>query len=384
MRTMTGILASPTFQRWLPVIVLPPVLLLDGLLSAKGDDVDLLSVVFAVVATLPLALRERLGFFAMAPLLVGGVVLVLWDFDPSTTVVAIPAWALFDLARHYGRRETIVAAVLVGPCVFVSVLPFADSGAELATTTLLNLAWCELALAAGYVMWHNRAQVEREAAAHEADAERRLGEERLRIAREVHDVVAHAMVAINVQAGVAAHLLDEDAEQAREALLQIKRTSGDALRDLRATLGILRDPGQAAPVAPAAGLEDLEGVAAQLRAAGVDVTVDVAAAGPVPTPVHAAGYRIVQEALTNVLRHAGARTVRVVARTDADMLTLVVEDDGAGGSDGPAAPDGAGTGVRGMRERAEALGGMLSAGPSGEQGWRVEAALPLVPAEAGP
>ena len=210
MRTMTGILASPTFQRWLPVIVLPPILLLDGLLSGKGDDVDLLSVVFAIVATLPLALRERLGFFAMAPLLVGGVVLVLWDFEPGTTVVAIPAWALFDLARHYGRRETIVAAVLVGPCVLVSVLPFADAGAELASITLLNLAWCELALAAGYVMWHNRALVEREAAAREADAERRLGEERLRIAREVHDVVAHAMVAINVQAGVAAHLLDDD------------------------------------------------------------------------------------------------------------------------------------------------------------------------------
>jgi signal transduction histidine kinase len=384
MRTMTGALANPRLQRWLPVIVLPPILLLDGLLSVKGDDVDLLSVVFAVIATLPLALRERLGFLAMAPLLVGGVVLVLWDFEPGTTVVAIPAWALFDLARHYGRRETIVAAVLVGPCVLVSVLPFADGGSELASVTLLNLAWCEFALAAGYVMWHNRALVEREVAAREAAAERRLGDERLRMAREVHDVVAHAMVAINVQAGVAAHLLDDDTDQAREALLHIKRTSGDALSDLRATLGILRDPDQAAPVGPAAGLEDLDDVAAQLRAAGVDVMVDVAAAGPVPTPVHSASYRIVQEALTNVLRHAAdARTVRVVARSDEDMLTLVVEDDG-GGAVASAAPDGAGAGVRGMRERAEALGGMLSAGPSGEHGWRVEAALPLIPVKAGP
>jgi signal transduction histidine kinase len=385
MRTMTGALANPTLQRWLPVIILPPILLLDGLLSGEGHDVDLLSVVFAVVATLPLALRERLGFFAMAPLLVGGVVLVLWDFKPSTTVVAIPAWALFDLARHYGRRETIIAAVLVGPCVLVSILPFADDGSELASLTLLNLAWCEFALAAGYAMWHNRALVEREVAAREADAERRLGDERLRIAREVHDVVAHAMVAINVQAGVAAHLLDDDTDQAREALLQIKRTSGDALSDLRATLGILRDPDQAAPVGPSAGLEDLEGVAAQLRTAGVNVTVDVAAAGPIPTPVHSASYRIVQEALTNVLRHADARTVRVVARADEDMLTLVVENDG-GGAAGSAASDGAGAGagVRGMRERAEALGGMLSAGPSGEHGWRVEAALPLLPAKARP
>ena len=133
----------------------------------------------------------------------------------------------------------------MAPCVLVSVLPFADSGEELVSVTLRNLALCELALAAGYLMWHNRAALEREVAAHEAEAERRLGEERLRIAREVHDVVAHAMVAINVQAGVAAHLLEHDTEQAREALLHIKRTSGDALTDLRATLGVLRDPDQA-------------------------------------------------------------------------------------------------------------------------------------------
>jgi signal transduction histidine kinase len=383
MQTMSGALANPALQRWLPVIVLPPILLLDGLLSGEGDHVDLLSVVIAVVATLPLALRERIGFFAMAPLLVGGVVLVLWDFEPGLTVVAIPAWALFDLARHYGRRQTLIAAVLVGPCVFVSVLPFADDGSELASITLLNLAWCEFALAAGYAMWHSRERAEREVAAREADAERRLGEERLRIAREVHDVVAHAMVAINVQSGVVAHLLDDDDHQAREALLQIRRTSGDALSDLRATLGVLRDPDQSAPVRPAGGLDDLEGVAAQLRAAGVDVTIDVAAAGSIPTAVQSASYRIVQEALTNVLRHADARTVLVVARADQDMLTLLVEDDGDGAA-GPAASDGAGAGVRGMRERAEALGGMLCAGPSGEGGWRVEAALPLVAENARP
>ena len=384
MRAMTGKFATPAVQRWLPVIVLPPILLLDGVLSEKGSDVDLLSVLVAYVAVLPLALRERLGFFAMAPLLVGGVVLVLWNFEPGTTVVAIPAWALFDLARHYGRRETIIAAVLVGPCVLISVLPFA-SGSELASVVLLNLAWCEFALAAGYAMWHNRALVEREVQAREADAERRLDEERLRIAREVHDVVAHAMVAINVQAGVAAHLLDDDTDHAREALVQIKRTSGEALTDLRATLGILRDTGQAAPVGPASGLEDLESMAGQLRAAGVEVTVDVADAGAVPAPVQATGYRIVQEALTNVLRHAGARRVSVVARSDADTLVLVVADDGRGAL-AEAAPnhDGAGAGVRGMRERATALGGTVSAGPGPDGGWRVEAALPLAHAKASP
>ena len=387
---MIGTLRSPTLQRWLPVIVLPPVLLADGLLSEKGDPVDLLSVVFTYLAVLPLTLRARLGFFGMAPLLVGGVVLVLWDYEPGTTVVAIPAWALFELARHYGRRETIVAAVAVAPCVLVSVLPFADSGEDLVSVTLRNLALCELALAGGYLVWHNRAALEREVAARGAEAERRLGEERLRIAREVHDVVAHSMVGINVQAGVAAHLLDRDPEQARDALMQIKRTSGDALNDLRATLGVLRDPGQAAPTGPAAGLEDLDAVAGQLRAAGMDVTVDVDTVGGVPTPVASACYRIVQEALTNVLRHANAQAIAVVVRADADMLTIVVADDG-GGPDQPstgsrmpspaqpAEPAASGVGVRGMRERAEALGGALHAGPAAGGGWRVEATLPLTP-----
>jgi signal transduction histidine kinase len=294
-------------------------------------------------------------------------------------VVAIPAWALFELARHYGRRQTIIAAVAVAPCVLVSILPFADSGQELVSLTLRNLALCELALAGGYLMWHNRAALEREVATREAEAHRRLGEERLRIAREVHDVVAHSMVAINVQAGVAAHLLDHDTDQAREALLHIKRTSGDALSDLRATLGVLRDPAADAPTGPAAGLDHLEAVAGRLRAAGIDVVLDIDTVGAVPTPVHTAGYRIVQEALTNVLRHAGAHAVGVVVRAagDDDRLTIVVTDDGDGRT-GPT--DGAGAGLRGMRERAEALGGTLHAGPAPGGGWRVEATLPLAPA----
>ena len=372
MRTVTGRLNSPTFQRWLPVMVLPPILLLDGLLSDKGSDVDLLSVLCAYVATLPLAFRERLGFFGMAPFLVGGVVLLLWNFEPGTTVVAIPAWALFDMARTYGRRETLLGAVLVGPCVLVSVVPFASGGAEVVSVTLRNLLVCELALAAGYAVWHGRAAMARE-------ADRRLGDERLRIAREVHDVVAHAMVAINVQAGVAAHLIEDDTEQARQALVHIKRTSGDALADLRATLGILRDAEQDAPVAPSAGLGDLEGVAESLRSAGVEVEVDVDTVAPVPTPVQSAGYRIVQEALTNVMRHASAQKVTVRARADEAALSIVVADDGTGGV---ASTTGAGAGVRGMRERAEALGGTLVAGPVEPRGWRVEATLPLTAVRA--
>jgi signal transduction histidine kinase len=374
---MAGALRNPTLQRWLPVIVLPPILLLDGLLSKDGPDVDLLSVVCAYAAVLPLVLRDRLGVFAMAPFLVAGVVLVLWNFEPGTTVVVIPAWALFELARQKGRRETIIAAVVVAPCVFISVLPFANNGQELVSITVRNLALCELALAVGYLMWHTQAAMQREVAAREMEAERRLSDERLRIAREVHDVVAHSMVGINVQAGVAAHLLAEDPEQARDALVQIKRTSGDALADLRATLGLLRDPDTSAPVGPSLGLRDLDTVAEQLRAAGIEVAVDVSAVDSVPAPVHSASYRIVQEALTNVLRHANAHTVRVVVRADDKALAVEVSDDGDGSGDASA---GSGAGVRGMLERAQSLGGTLRAGPRPGGGWRVEATLPLDPA----
>lgn len=373
MRTMTGVLANPTFQRWLPVVLLPPILLLDGVLSEPGRDVGLLAVVCAYVGVLPLLWRDRLGLLPLVPAICAGIVLVLWAFEPGTTVVLLPAWALFDVARRRGRRTTLAAAVAVVPCVIGSSFPFAADGGEYVSVVLRNVAICELALAAGYALWQYHDALDREVAAHAADAERRLGDERLRIAREVHDVVAHAMVAINVQAGVAAHLGEQAPAQVREALLHIKRTSGGALDDLRATLGILRDTRQAAPTAPAAGLADLDDVAAQLRASGVRVEVDVDRETPLPTPVHAAGYRIVQEALTNVLRHAGASSVRVVARADERQLRIVVDDDGTGAS---TVTSGAGAGLRGMRERAEALGGTLTAGPGAEHGWRVEATLP--------
>ncbi len=357
---------NPTLHRWLPVLILPPILLADGVLSDKpAQDIDVYGVVVTYLAVLPLVWRQRLGFAVMGPLLAASVVAVLTQYIPGNTMVAIPAWGLLDLARHHGRRQTVIAALTLPPLVLASIVPIEHELEMIVSLTLKNLAICELALAVGYLMW-SRQQ------AAEADAERRLNEERLRIAREVHDVVAHAMVAINVQSGVAAHLLDADVEQAREALLHIKRTSGDALNDLRATLGVLRDPGQAPPVGPAAGLDDLDDMAGQLRAAGVDVTVDVDTIA-VPTPVGAASYRIVQEALTNVLRHARATRASVVVRVDVDAVSIVVADDGTG----PGGGGGSGTGVRGMRERARALGGTLEAGPGTDGGWRVEAWLPL-------
>jgi signal transduction histidine kinase len=376
---MTAVIArlarKPRFWAWLPVVVLPPVLVLDAVLSPEhGKDVTVVSVLAAVVACLPLVIRERLPFVALAPLLTAGIVLVLWQLRPGDTVVLIPAVALAELATRTDRRRLLRIALGVTPCVVVSVLPFAEDGAELFSVVLRNLAFCWLALAADDAVRSRREAIERAAAASEEQALRRLGDERLRIGRDVHDVVAHAMVEINVQAGVAAHLIDRDPEQARSALRDIKAASGAALGDLRATLGVLRAEG-AAPTEPAAGVEDLEGLTAGLRAAGVEVTfaVDPLPAGA--SAVQAVVYRIVQEALTNALRHARATAVHVRVARHGDAVDVEVRDDGTGAG----VTGGSGQGLRGMRERAAAVGGAVECGPAPGGGWRVAARLPVHP-----
>jgi signal transduction histidine kinase len=219
----------------------------------------------------------------------------------------------------------------------------------------------------------------------EEEALRRVGEERLRIARDVHDVVAHAMVAINVQAGVGAHLLDRDPEQARRTLQDIKKLSGEALDDLRATLGAIRSEDEAAPVEPAHGLRDLEDLGElgeSLRSAGVDVEVDIdPQVRTLPASVTTTGYRIVQEALTNVVRHAGGSRARVRVAREGGQVVIDVRDDGRGVAPvGATSSAGTGSGVRGMQERARAAGGTLSAGPLDGGGWQVLARLPVGPA----
>jgi signal transduction histidine kinase len=357
------------------VVLLPPVLVADGALTDGGPGVTPLGVLAAVVGCLPLVWRERLPFAVLGPLLTAGIVLILAALEPGNTVVLIPMVALVELAARGDRRRSLWIGLAVVPCVFVSVLPFADDRAELLSIVVRNLALCLLALAVGDVVRSRREVVDRLVAQREEETLRRLGDERLEIARDVHDVVAHALVAINVQAGVAAHRLDRDPGQAHTALRAIKDTSGEALADLRAALGVLRGDA-AAPVRPAGGLADLGDLAAGLRAAGIRVELRVGDLADVPAAVQAAGYRIVQEALTNALRHAGASSVRVtVAREDGDVR-VEVDDDGAGEAAANGHGAGPGNGLRGMRERAEALGGTVESGPAGGGGWRVLARFP--------
>jgi signal transduction histidine kinase len=218
-----------------------------------------------------------------------------------------------------------------------------------------------------------RSQLAEAARSREEATLRRASEERLRIARELHDVLAHSISVINVQASTALHLIDARPEQARDALSAIKQASKEALTEVRSVLGVLREAGEEAPRSPAVGLGRLDDLVASTSAAGVNVSSrTVGTPRRVPDGVDAAAFRIVQEALTNVTRHAGDATATITLAYGAAELTIFVDDDGRATGPGFAS----GNGLRGMRERAESLGGRLEAGPKPSGGFRVLARLP--------
>ena len=204
-------------------------------------------------------------------------------------------------------------------------------------------------------------------------ARRRAMEERLRIARELHDSLTHSISVIQVQAGVALHLARKRGEDVPPALLAIQEAGADAVRELRATLGVLREED-----GDGSGLSQLDGLVARARAAGLPVTVTVTGTvRPLPPEADQAAYRIVQEALTNVSRHAGQASASVHLRYGPESVSIQVDDDGQGAISGNGVrPSGPGLGLVGMRERVSALGGQLQAGPRDDGGFRVRAELP--------
>jgi signal transduction histidine kinase len=201
-------------------------------------------------------------------------------------------------------------------------------------------------------------------------ARRRAVEERLRIARELHDSLTHSISVIKVQAGVAAHLARKNGEEPSEALLAIQEASSDAVRELRSTLDVLRREEDL----NGSGLDQLPALVERARSSGLPTTCTVLGdRRPLPPQVDQAAYRVVQEALTNVTRHAGTATASVQITYDPGTLTIRVDDDGAG-SQRPPVP---GYGLVGMRERVTALGGRLRAEPGASRGFTVLAELPM-------
>jgi len=211
----------------------------------------------------------------------------------------------------------------------------------------------------------------------EEEARRRAGEERLRVARELHDVLAQRIAVISVQASVAVHLLDTHPEQAGKALVVIKQASKEALGEMRATLGLLRQGDEHAPRAPTPGLENLDALVQDATAAGLSVRMIVRGKPEQLTPdVDIAAYRILQESLTNVSRHAGTAAAVVAIEWHEHEVLIRVDNNGLAGTPVRSGPPG--SGIVGMRERAAILGGRLHAGPRPDGGFRVEAQLPLL------
>jgi signal transduction histidine kinase len=349
--------------------------------ASAVDGPALVGYALLVVVAGSVAVRNVYPVPALA-VIASSATAYMWLGEPApfwTVALVLATWAAVS-AGH--RLATIliggafIAAFLVGGFI-LRIGHAAETDAP-----LWLIGWLLASFVLGEVSRGRReyiAQVEQRATdaerTREEEARRRAGEERLRIARELHDILAHSISIINVQAGVAVHLLDRQPDQARAALVTINETSKEAMRELRATLGVLRQSDDIDSRAPAPGLARLGELIDTARATGLDVTVDASGEGrPLPPAADLAAYRIVQESLTNVTRHAGARHVSVSIVRRENELELAVEDDGAG------APGGAdvrvGNGILGMRERAAAIGGDLEAGPLPGGGFRVHARLP--------
>jgi signal transduction histidine kinase len=305
--------------------------------------------------------------------------------DILTSPVLVLAVAAFAVQTE--RTPAIVAATVVGGLLLAGHLAF-SLHAKTGWSDLGVVPWVAAAAAMGQAIRAHKAQramlVERARRAEEGreeEALRRVQQERLRIARDLHDAVGHHVALISVQAGAMSYLLDGDPAKARESLAHIQQASEAALEELRLTVGLLRQPGDHEPVEPAGRLARLDELIGSFAATGLRVTCQVAGtARPLPEATDLTAYRVIQESLTNTAKHAAGAPATIRLSFRPGMLALLVEDDGptAAGDGQPAA----GHGIIGMRERAAAIGGWLAAGPRDGGGFRVVAELPA-PAPAG-
>ncbi|MEU6546017.1 sensor histidine kinase [Streptomyces sp. NPDC046859] len=368
---------------WRSTALVAFVVLVGSSFAARGQqdgrqDLDPFARALLFVASAPLLWRGRypvpvaLGTSAAALVYLAAG----YPYGPVFLPVAVACFNAVVTGHRWAAWTAVgtlwAGHVLVGHWLYRRLPPAGDGAAPWGQEAVVA-AWVVAVVAVSELARARREQWARERAERAQAARRRADEERLRIARELHDVLAHSISVINVQAGAGLALLDTDPEQARTALTTIKAQSKEALGEVRQVLDTLRAPG-AAPRAPAPGLARLPELVAQAAGAGLTVEVE-GEPPPLPPGTDLAAFRIVQEALTNVVRHSGSRRARVrFEQADGPTLRLRVDDDGpATGADA----GGSGNGLAGMRERAAALGGTIEAGPRGDGGFRVLAVLPL-------
>ena len=342
-----------------------------------------LALGLAVTASAVLAFRRRVPVVTLVAS--GGLVLALFAVDHAAGTIAVvaPAAALYSLALVRGRGHIVIGALAAAAAVVVAEV-FLNGGHAHALTlqTVGHAALVAIPVLAAEALRNHRSyvrllleRVELAERTREEEAQRRAEQERLRIARDLHDVVAHTLTTINVQAGVAKHLLARDRGDTEAALATIESASHEALRELRAILGVLRDTDNAgSPLEPAPGLASVEVLIERARSGGSDIDLQIEGEQPerVPVAVQLAAFRIIQESLTNSRRHAPGSPAEITIAYTPECLRVTIENPTVNGHDG-AGRDG--TGIAGMRERTAALGGSLNAGRRGGR-FRVAAELP--------
>ncbi|AUH40623.1 sensor histidine kinase [Streptomyces sp. CMB-StM0423] len=350
-------------------------------------------------ALVPLLWRRRHPGPVVVATAVCGAASAGLGYPLSLPLLAPSVLALYELAVRAPQRTVYAHYALVLAMVVPVALLAENEGQDWAEESVGPVFWLLLPVLAGIAVQARRAyldavhlRAEHAERTREEEARRRVAEERVRIARELHDVVAHHMALAHAQAGTAARLARTRPDQAGEILGELTGTTSAALRELQATVGLLRQPGDpegpdgpdgpglpggsGEPLEPAPGLDRLPELVAAFASAGLPVSVAAEGAErPLPPGLDLTAYRIVQEALTNVAKHAGAGKARVRLAYAHDRLTVSVSDDGGAGR--PPPPPGGGFGLIGMRERARTAGGSLRAGPRPDGGFTVTAELPL-------
>jgi signal transduction histidine kinase len=305
------------------------------------------------------------------------------DYDVAGASVAL-LLSIYAVGAYGKRVQSLLGLAYVLGIILLLWLvgtPEFDSGQALLNSAIFTAAWMfgeSMATRRKYL-----ASLEERAALLEADRERKaqqaVVDERRRIAQELHDVVAHAMSVIAVQAGVGAHVIDSNPEEARKSLAAIETTSREALQEMRRMLGVLREDGDARGLLTSGPKQaDVDALLDNVRAAGVPVTLRFAGDvnKPIPASVRLNGFRVLQEALTNVVKHAGKASVTVTVGRNPGLAWLEVVDDGRGIAR-ETSGDGSGVGLAGMRERVALFGGRLEAGPRPGGGFRVAAYFPF-------
>ncbi|KOU73277.1 histidine kinase [Streptomyces sp. MMG1533] len=357
---------------WAVAVCVAATLLVTGLSGQRsGTHLDLLGQALLVSGGLALAVRRRAP---VTVLVATGLCAVGYQAAGFDVPAVAYLFAVYATVRAGHRTATVAASVAMLVTLPLAALASGlhDTGEAFAQARgALELAWLIAAGAAGEALRQAERRADEAERTREETARRRADEERLHIARELHDSLTHQISIIKVQAEVAVHVARKRGEQVSQALLAIQAAGREATRELRATLEALRDD----DTTPPRGLDNVPELVARACAIGLDATLTIEGQRhDLPAAVDRTAYRIVQESLTNIARHAAATTASVRIDRRPDALAIRVDDDGKATADTAPVP---GVGLLGMRERVTALGGRLRAEPRGEGGFTVEAELPV-------